>query len=127
MKKLLCLLALIGAIALPRVARADHDKTCQNIHGRVAVITDSSITVGDKLFKVGETTRFIKDDKRVKVHDIKVGEIVCLDARGKDEVDGAIASVTVLTPAEASVIREREVTREKEKEKVREKEKTPEK
>ena len=108
-------LALAGLIAFGVPARADHDKNCKNIHGKVTVITENGLTVNDKLYKVGDTTRITKDDKVVKLENISPGDIVCLDTRGEGDIGGAqVAAVTVLNAKEPGAVREKEYVREKE-------------
>ena len=122
MKALLTTLTVTCVLAMGGVAQAEHKGTCKAVHGKLTVVTEDSVTVNDKLYKVGDTTRILKDGEKVKITTLKAGDIVCLDARGKDEVDAQIAAVTVLTAEEgATVIREKETTTEKTKEKVREK------
>src|SRR5262245_58340172 len=53
-------LAMVGTLALSGVARADHDKSCKNVHGKVTVVTEEGISVNDKLYKVDDTTRIRK-------------------------------------------------------------------
>jgi hypothetical protein len=106
-------LVVVGILVSRNFAYADHDKDCKNIHGKVTVVTDEGITVNDKLYKVGKTTRLAKGDKVVKLENISVGDMVCLDARGKDDIGGAeVASVAVLTVSDSTPVKE--VVREKE-------------
>lgn len=114
MKRLIYTSVVAGAIAFTGLAYADHDKACKNLHGKVTVVTDEGISVNDKLYKVGETTRITKGEKRVKLSDLHAGDLVCVDVRGKDDIGGGeIAAVTVLTPTDAPT-RERRYVREKE-------------
>jgi len=109
------ILTLVGGIlASGGLAYADHDKSCKNEHGKVTVVTQDGITVNDKLYKVGKTTRLTKGDKVVKLDKITTGDLVCLDVRGKDDIGGGeVAAITVLTVAEPVPTREREYVREK--------------
>lgn len=97
--------------------RAEHSKDCKNIHGKVTAVTQDGITVNDKLYKVGKTTRITKDEKVVKLDKISPGDVVCLDTRGKDDIEthGEVASVAVLSLNDAKSVKEREYVREKEK------------
>jgi hypothetical protein len=106
-------LAVGGIFASTSLVFADHDKACKNVHGKVAVVTEDSVTVGDKLYKVGKSTRITKGDEVVKLEKISAGDLVCLDARGKDDIGGGeVASVAVLTVADAPPVKE--YVREKE-------------
>jgi hypothetical protein len=105
-----------GALALTGFAFADHDKSCKNLHGKVTVVTDEGISVNDKLYKVGDTTRIMKGEKRVKLSELHAGDLVCLDTRGKDDIGGGeVAAVTVLAPPaptkEKVYVREKETVR----------------
>jgi len=95
---------------------AEHDKACKNVHGKVTVVTTDGVTVGDKMYKVGKSTRISKGDDVVKLENISVGDIVCLDARGKDDIGGGeVASVAVLSLNDPlPAVREKEYVREKE-------------
>ena len=109
-----------GLLTFGSLVRADHDKNCKGVHGKVTVVTENGVTVNDKLYKVGETTRITKDDKTVKLEKISPGDIVCLDTRGAGDIGGAqVAAVTVLSAKDSDsvTVREKEVVREKEKEK----------
>jgi hypothetical protein len=123
MKTLLWTITTACVLAVGGIAQAEHNKNCKNVHGKVTVVTEDSVTVNDKLYQVGETTRVMKDGEKVKIGQLKAGDIVCVDARGKGDVqNNQIAAITVLTPEEGSVVvRETESTTEKTKEKVREK------
>ena len=114
MKKLIILsLAVGGIFASTSLVFADHDKACKNVHGKVTVVTEDSLTVGDKLYKVGKSTRITRGDEVVKLEKISAGDLVCLDARGKDDIGGGeVASVAVLTVADAPPVKE--YVREKE-------------
>src|SRR6185369_7834189 len=84
MKQFITYSLVIGGLLVSRgLANADHDKDCKNIHGKVTVVTADGITVNDKMYKVGKTTRIKKGDQVVKLEKISVGDMVCLDARGK--------------------------------------------
>jgi hypothetical protein len=117
-----------AVLASTSLVYAEHDKACKNVHGKVTVVTDDGLTVNDKMYKVGKSTRIVKGEKVVKLDKISAGDIVCLDTRGKDDValDSEVASVAVLTasdplpPNEKEVVREKETVKEKEKEKIRE-------
>jgi len=127
MKTLLCTLTTICVLAIGGIAHAEHNKNCKNVHGKVTVVTDDSVTVSDKLYKVGDTTRIMKGGEKVKLSQLKAGDITCLDARGKSDVDAEIAAITVLDADEgATVVKEKETTKEKTKEKETSKEKTKE-
>jgi len=118
MKAFIVSTLVAGAIlASTGVLRAEHSKDCKNIHGKVTAVTEQGITVNDKFYKVGKSTRVMKDDKAVKLDKISVGDMVCLDARGKDDIaeNGEIASVVVLTLNDSKSVREKEYVREKEK------------
>ena len=93
---------------------AEHDKSCKNVHGKVTVVTQDGIMVGDKMYNVGRSTRVTKSGKVVKLENISAGDLVCLDARGKDDVGGEVASVAVLMVSDSSPAREKEYIREKE-------------
>ena len=114
MKRILIYSLVIGAVFASRsLAYAEHDKACKNVHGKVTVITEDGVTVNDKLYKVGKSTRITKGDKAVKLENISAGDMVCLDARGKDDIGGAeVASVAVLTVNDSSPVKE--YVREKE-------------
>jgi hypothetical protein len=108
-------LVVVGIFVSRGLVNAEHDKSCKNVHGKVTVITEDGITVGDKLYKVGKSTRITKGDKASKLESITAGDMVCLDARGKDDIGGGeVASVAVLTVSDASPVREKQVVREKE-------------
>jgi uncharacterized protein (DUF2147 family) len=116
MKALIYTLALSAALSFVGTSRAndEQDKTWM-VNGKVTVISKDSITVGDHLYKIGDSTRVKKDGERVRLKDLKVGDYVLVDTRGKDEVDGEISRIIVLTPSEAKQYREKTVIREKEK------------
>jgi hypothetical protein len=104
-----------GMFASTGLVYAEHDKSCKNVHGKVTVVTEDGITVGDKLYKVGESTRITKDDRVVKLEKISAGDVVCLDTRGKDDIGGGeVASVAVLSLNDPVPVREKEYVREKE-------------
>ena len=85
------------------------------MHGKVTVVTQDGITVGDEMYKVGKSTRITKGDKMAKLENISAGDLVCLDARGKYDIRGGeVASVAVLTVSDSSPVRENEYIREKE-------------
>jgi hypothetical protein len=125
MKKFIIYSVVVGGIILSRgLVYAEHDKNCKNVHGKVTVVTDDGITVNDKMYRVGESTRIIKADKVVKLEKVTVGDLVCLDARGKDDLAAGseVAAVTVLEVKDSLPTREKEVVREKivrEKEEIR--------
>ena len=111
-------LVVSGLLAFGALARADHDKNCKGVHGKVTVVTENGVTVNDKLYKVGESTRITRDDKVVKLEKISPGDVVCLDTRGEGDIGGAeVAALTVLNAKDSVTVREKEVVREKEKEK----------
>ena len=84
MKQFIIYSLVIGGFLGSRgLANADHDKACKNVHGKVTVVTDNGITVNDKMYQVGKSTRIMKDDHYVKLDKIAVGDLVCLDPRGK--------------------------------------------
>jgi hypothetical protein len=80
-------------------------------------MTDEGVTVNDKFYKVGKSTRITKDEKTIKISKLSAGDVVCLDMRGKDDVatGGEVAAVSVLNAKDSSSYREKEVVREKEK------------
>jgi hypothetical protein len=112
-------LVVSGLIAFGNLARADHEKSCKSTHGKVTVVTENGVTVNDKLYKVGDTTRITKDGKVVKLEKISAGDVVCLDTRGEGDIGGAqVAALTVLDAKDTKdsvTVREKEVVREKEK------------
>jgi hypothetical protein len=107
-----------GLVAFGGLARAEHNKDCKGIHGKATVVTENGVTVNDKLYKVGETTRITKGGKVVKLEQISAGDVVCLDTRGDGDIGGAeVAALTVLDAKDAKdavVVKEKEVVREKE-------------
>lgn len=111
-----CSLVAAGIFISRGLVYADHDKACKNVHGKVTVVTQDGITVDDRMYKVGRSTRITKAGKVVKLERISAGDMVCLDARGKDDIGGAeVAAVAVLTVTDAPPVREKEVIiREKE-------------
>jgi len=115
MKTLILSWAVGGLLATQSVGwTAEHDKACKNVHGKVTVVTDDGITVNDKLYKVGKSTRITKGDKVVKLENLSAGDLVCVDTRGKDDIGGGeVAAITVLNVAEAPPTREREYVRER--------------
>src|SRR5436190_7249335 len=125
MKQFITYSLVIGGLLVSRsLASADHDKDCKNVHGKVTVVTADGITVNDKMYKVGTTTRIKKGDQVVKLEKLSVGDMVCLDARGKDDLAAGseVAAVTVMDIRD-SPTKEKEVVREKivrEKEEIRE-------
>ena len=137
MKTRLHILTIVCALAVTGIAQAEHKSSCKNVHGKVTVVTDDSVTVNDKLYKIGDDTRITKDGEKVKSSQLKAGDIVCLDKRGKgvgddflsggsgkDDVDGQIAAISVLTAEEGSVVtkeKSKETTKEKTSERVKEK------
>jgi hypothetical protein len=93
----------------------EHDKSCKNIHGKVTVVTEKGISVDDKLYTVGKTTRITKGEKVVKLSQISAGDIVCIDVRGKNDIGGGeVAAVTVFNLSEPVATREKQYVREKE-------------
>jgi hypothetical protein len=111
MKMLIYSLVVAGALAFRGVACAEHDKSCKNVHGKVTVVTEDSLTIGDKLYKVGKSTRITKGEKVVKLDKITAGDTVCVDVRGKDDIGGGeVAAVEVLSlsapAAEKQYVRE---------------------
>src|SRR2546423_13843151 len=117
MKRLMAYsLVVVGIFVSRDFVYADHDKSCKNVHGKVTVIAEDGITVGDKMHKVGKSTRISKDNRAVKLENISVGDMVCLDPRGKDDIGGGeVASVAVLSINEpVATFPETEYVREKE-------------
>jgi hypothetical protein len=116
MKKLIIYSLVVGGILASKdLVRAEHDKSCKNVHGKVTVVTEDGITVGDKLYKVGKSTRITKGEQVVKLDKIAAGDLVCLDTRGKDDIGGGeVASVAVLNLNDPRPVREKEYVREKE-------------
>jgi hypothetical protein len=110
MKTLLRTLALAGALTCAGAAFSENeiDKDC-GAHGKVTVLTKDSITVDDQLFKVGDSTHVWKNGREMKLKDLKVGDFVCVDTRGKDDLDGQIAGVKILSPTESKHYREKDV------------------
>jgi len=125
MKQMILYSLVIGALFASRgLVQAEHDKACKNVHGRVTVVTENSVTVNDTLYKVGKSTRIVKDEQVVKLEKIVPGDVVCLDPHGQDDIATGreVAAVTVLSAKDAATT-EKEVVREKvirEKEKIRE-------
>ena len=120
-------MVIAGLLASRGVARAEHDKDCKNVHGKVTVVTEDGVTVNDKMYKVGKTTRIVKGEQAVKLEKISAGDLVCLDTRGSDDiaVGSEVAALTVMD-AKAPTTGEKEVVREKivrEKEEIREEKK----
>jgi hypothetical protein len=114
MKTFIISLVVGGTLAFSGLAFADHDKSCKNVHGKVTVVTEDGITVNDKLYKVGKSTRITKGEKVVKLEKITSGDLVCVDVRGKDDIGGGeVAAITVLDLADPVPTREREYVREK--------------
>ena len=127
MKQLIIYSMVIGGLLASGVARAEHDKDCKNVHGKVTVVTEDGVTVNDKMHKVGKTTRIVKGEQAVKLEKISAGDLVCLDTRGSDDVavGSEVAALTVMD-AKAPANGEKEVVREKivrEKEEIREEKK----
>src|SRR5687767_2734431 len=91
-------LAIAGLAASRGVANAEHDKTCKGVHGKVTVVTEDGVTVNDKMYKVGKSTRVVKGEQTVKLEKIAAGDLVCLDTRGSDDVavGGEVAALTVM-------------------------------
>ena len=115
MKTYILALVVGGTLASGGLAFADHDKACKNEHGKVTVVTQDGITVNDKLYKVGKTTRITKGDKVVKLETVTAGDLVCLDPRGRDDIGGGeVAAITVLNLTDPVPTRERVYVREKE-------------
>jgi uncharacterized protein YuzE len=114
MKIIVYSLAVAGTLAFRGLAFADHDKTCKNIHGKVTAVTADSIVVNDKAYPIGDRTRITKDEKSVKRSQITAGDVVCVDIRGKDDIEGEVAAITVLSPSDPLPVREKEYVREKE-------------
>jgi hypothetical protein len=109
-------LVAAGVTSFAGLASAEHDKSCKHTHGKVTVVTEEGIAVDDsKLFKVGNSTRIMKGERRTKLSQLTAGDMVCVDTRGKDDVDGGeVAAVTVLTLASPAPAQERQYVREKE-------------
>jgi hypothetical protein len=117
MKTSLSTLLIAGALVLRGIAYADHDEDCQNVHGKVTVVSEGTIAVNDKPYTVGKSTRITKGDKPIKLKDVKAGDIVCVDARGQGDIgNGEIAGLVVLNPSKAppkrEVIKEKEIIKE---------------
>src|SRR5262245_33538918 len=114
MKTLIYTATLIGVLAFAGAARAGHDRNCKFVHGQVTVITPGAVTVDGHLYKTGDTTHVFKNGE-AKATDIQVGDIVCVDTRGKDDVEAEVAAITVLSPEEGKYYhKEKETVREKE-------------
>lgn len=126
MKQFIIYSLVVGGLLASRdLAKAEHDKACKGVHGKVTVVTDDGVTVNDKMYKVGKTTRIVKGEQVVKLDKISAGDIVCLDTRGKDDVavGGEVAALTVMTAKDSVPAKEKEVVREKivrEKEEIKE-------
>ena len=87
MKQFIIYSMVIGGLLVSRgLANAEHDKACKNVHGKVTVVTENGVTVNDKLYKVGKSTRIMKGNEAVKLEKISAGDVVCLDTRGTDDV-----------------------------------------
>jgi hypothetical protein len=120
-------LAIGGMLASQGLANAEHDKACKGVHGKVTVVTEEGVTVNDKMYKVGKSTRIVKGEQVVKLEKVAAGDLVCLDTRGSDDVavGGEVAGLTVMDAKDPAAV-EKEVVREKivrEKEEVREEKK----
>ena len=118
MKSLFVSTLVAGAMfASTGVLRAEHKADCKGVHGKITALTEEGVTVNDKFYKIGKTTRITKDEKVVKFGKLSAGDIVCLDTRGKDDVatSGEVAAVSVLSSKDATSYREKEVVREKER------------
>jgi hypothetical protein len=126
MKQFIIYSMVIGGLLVSRaLANGEHDKACKNVHGKVTVVTENGVTVNDKLYQVGKSTRIMKGNEVVKLEKISAGDVVCLDTRGTDDVavGSEVAALTVMTAKEALPATEKEVVREKvvrEKELIRE-------
>jgi hypothetical protein len=112
MKRITYSSAVALVLGWSAVTYADHNKSCENIHGKVTVVSEEGVAVNDKMYKITETTRITKGDKVVKLRQISPGDIVCIDERGKHETKG-VAAVTVLSLTDPVPVREREYVREK--------------
>jgi hypothetical protein len=113
MKTLIYSLAVVAALAFPGAARADHDKNCKNVHGKITVVTEDGVAINDKMYKVGKSTRITKGDKVVKLEKLSAGDVVCLDVRGKDDIGGGeVAAVAVLTATDPLPRTDRQYVRE---------------
>jgi hypothetical protein len=108
-------LVIGGLLASRSLANAEHDKACKNVHGKITVVTEDGVTVNDKMYKVGKSTRIVRGDQVVKLDKISVGDVVCLDARGKDDLvaGSEVAALTVMSTKDPSPEVEKEVVREK--------------
>lgn len=92
------ILAFAVAFLSLSTAYADHSINCRNVHGKITAVTPTTITIGEKSYKLGKNTRAYMDSTKIKTSDLKVGNFVCIDDNSKkDADDGEIASVTVLT------------------------------
>jgi hypothetical protein len=126
MKQFIIYSFVIGGLLASRgLANAEHDKACKNVHGKVTVVTEDSVTVNDKMYKVGKSTRIVKGDQVLKLEKISAGDVVCLDTRGSDNLalGSEVAGLTVMTTDAPAPAVEKEVVREKivrEKEEIRE-------
>jgi hypothetical protein len=110
---IICSLVAVGVIVSRSAVYADHDKSCKNVHGKVTVIAEDGITVGDKMYKVGKSTRVTKGNEVIPFEKISAGDLVCLDARGKDDIGGGeVASVAVLTVDGSPRVVEKETVRQ---------------
>ncbi len=115
MKTTIYTLILAGLMSAT-VARADHDADCKKPHGKVSVVTAEMISVDDKPYKVGKTTRVLKGGVQAKISDVKVGDTVCLDDRGKGDIgSGEIAGIAILSTSKTPTVavKEQTIVREK--------------
>jgi hypothetical protein len=113
MKTFYSFLIVAGVLSVTSIGRADHEKTCKNVHGKVTVVTADGVSVNDKMYGVGKTTRITKNKLPIKLTQLAAGDIVCVDTRGKDDLDGEVAAVVVLSPSDPVPVREKEFVREK--------------
>ncbi|MCD6049426.1 MAG: hypothetical protein K0Q55_829 [Verrucomicrobia bacterium] len=99
MKTIILTFALTAFLSFS-TAYASHSVNCKNVHGKITAVTSTTVTIGEKSFKLGKNTRAYQDSTKIKTSDLKVGNFVCInDDSKKNAADGEIASVTVLTDA----------------------------
>jgi len=67
------------------------------INGRVTAKTVSTLTVGDKVITITDSTSFLKEGSKIKIDDIQVGDTVKVTTTKGDA--GALQAVTVVVTA----------------------------
>ncbi len=124
MKSLINILTVVGTLALTGSLRAEKEMDTKFISGKVVVVTDGSVTVDDHLYRVGEHTRVTKNGMPATFKDLKAGDVVTIDTRGKDSIDPEVAAIKILSPDEApgTVVKEKDTVIQKERIKVQDNE-----